>query len=73
MKRRRKEETDSSYEIGNWFWAVLILTTLACLVGWLAPEPFMGKIMITIAAAVGWYYVIADTLSVRARNKQKLR
>jgi len=73
MNRWGKEQSGDSLEneIGNFFWYVLILTTLACLSGWFAPEPLIGKSMVTIAAAVGWFYVILDTLAVRRRNKQR--
>ena len=73
MKRREKGQSSDSLEneIGNFFWYVLILTTLACLSLWFAPEPLIGKSMATIAAAVGWFYVILDTLAVRRGNKQR--
>ncbi len=58
-------------EIDNYFWYVLILTTLACLSGWFYPERHIVTGLATLAAAVGWSYVILDTLEVRRRNKQR--
>ncbi len=73
MNRLEKGQSDDSLkdEIGNFFWYVLILTTLACLSGWFAPNPYIGTSIATIAAAVGWFYVILDTLAVRRGNKQR--
>ena len=73
MNRQEKGQSDASLEneIGNFFWYVLILTTLACLAGWFAPNPYIGTSIATIAAAVGWFYVILDTRKVNRRNKQR--
>ncbi len=71
MKRREKGQSDDSWEIGNWFWTVLILTTLACLSLWFAPNPLIGKLIATFAATVGWFYVLMDTLAVNRLNKQR--
>ena len=73
MNRRGKEQSDNSLEseIGNFFWYVLILTTLACLAGWFAPNPYIGTSIATVAAAVGWFYMILDTRAVNRRNKQR--
>ena len=74
MNRRGKERSDDSLEseIGSFFWYVLILTTLACLSGWFAPNTYIGTSIATIAAAVGWLYVILDARTVNRRNKQRM-
>ena len=73
MNRRGKEQSDDSpeSEIGAFFWYVLVLTTLACLSLWFYPERLIGTSLATIAAAVGWFYVILDTRAVNRRNKQR--
>jgi len=58
-------------EIENFFWSILVLTTLACLSGWFYPERYIGTTLATIAAVVGWSYVILDTLEVRRTNKRR--
>ncbi len=60
-------------KIGNWFWTVLVLATLALFITLFAPDAMMGKGMIGLTVAVGWYFIIRDTLMVRSRNKQRQR
>ena len=73
MKRYNREKSDDFKEdvIGNYFWFVLILTTFAFLADWFAPESLVDESFTIMAVAIGWLYVILDTLEVRRRNKRR--
>ncbi|MGY5855326.1 MAG: hypothetical protein RTS72_01915 [Candidatus Thorarchaeota archaeon] len=56
-------------KVDKWFMTVLVLATLALVITLFAPDPMMGKGMVGLTVAVGWYFVIRDALMVRSRNK----
>lgn len=73
MNRHDKEQSDDPIksEIGNFFWYVLILTTFACLSDWFAPESLVSESFTIMAVAIGWFYVLLDSLAVRRKNRQR--